>query len=309
MKFNKLIKAVACAMMLAGGIAMGTTYQPTGSVITAQAKTKSKKVVKVKYKNLSKKAYHVTTGTFYSTSYLKKANHLGVHYKTTTFYTYKQGTVTRANGTKSVYDYVKSSNGKVKGWIWHSYLKKGAPAKKTTTKKTPAKTTSTTATTTSSTTTSSSTGAKAPITAQVTGAASGTSSTGTSSTSTGTSTTPDAQTVQVTVNGPIADGNPLYAAGLVTFTDGETAFDVLQTVCTKSGVQLGYTGGGSSVYVSSINNKAAGTSGVGGGWLYRVNGSFPNKSAGAYVLHAGDVVEWLWTQTSGDRGYAFSTQG
>lgn len=31
----------------------------------------------------------------------------------------------KTNGKTAVYDYVKSSNGSVKGWIWHSYLKAG----------------------------------------------------------------------------------------------------------------------------------------------------------------------------------------
>lgn len=309
MKFNKLIKIAACAMMLAGGIAMGTTYQPTGSVITAQAKTKSKKVVKVKYKNLSKKAYHVTTGTFYSTSYLKKANHLGVHYKSTTFYTYKQGTVTRANGTKSVYYYVKSSNGKVKGWIWHSYLKKGAPAKKTTsTKSTTTKNTSTTSVTTPATTTSgtTSTGAQAPITAQVTGATGSTSATTNSSStsSKGTATTQD-EAVSVTVNGPLEDGNQIYASGSIKIKDGATAFTVLQTLCSNAGISLGYTGSGSTVYVNMINGHIAGTSGKGGGWIYSVNGSYPSGSAGGYTVHDGDIVNWQWTTKTGDRGYNF----
>jgi hypothetical protein len=301
MKFNKLIKAAACAMMLAGGIAMGTTYQPTGSVITVQAKTKSKKVVKVKYKNLSKKAYHVTTGTFYSTSYLKKANHLGVHYKTTTFYTYKQGTVTRANGTKSVYYYVKSSNGKVKGWIWHSYLKKGAPAKKTTsTKSTTTKNTSTTSSTSPATTTTS-TGAKAPITAQVTGATATTNSSSTSSN--GTATTQD-EAVSVTVSGPLPS-NETYASGSIKIKDGATAFTVLQTLCSNAGISLGYTGSGSTVYVNMINGHIAGTSGNGGGWIYSVNGVYPKASAGGYAVHDGDIVNWQWTTKSGDRGYNF----
>ena len=31
------------------------------------------------------------------------------------------------------------------------------------------------------------------------------------------------------------------------------------------------------------------------GWMYRVNGVFPNKGCSAYTLSDGDVVEWLYT--------------
>lgn len=301
MKMNKLIKLAACTMMLAGGVALGNAVQPAGSAITAQAKSKSTKVVKVSYKNLSKKAYHLTTGTLYTTSHLTKVAHYGVHYKSTTFYTYKQGTVKRANGKKAVYYYVKSSNSKVKGWIWHSYLKKGAAKKTTSTK--PTTTTSTKPASTTSTPNSSSTGTKAPITSLVNGASSTTNNGG--NTSTGTSTTPDAQSVQVVVYGPMAEGNPIYASGLVKVENGATAFSVLQQVCKTNGVPLSYTGSGSTIYVTSINGKNAGTGGVGGGWLVSVNGKFLDASAGTYAVHPGDIVNWEWTQTAGDRGGSF----
>ncbi len=35
--------------------------------------------------------------------------------------------------------------------------------------------------------------------------------------------------------------------------------------------------------------------GVKSGWIYRVNGSIYSKSAGAYTVKAGDVIEWLYT--------------
>lgn len=245
---NKLVKLAACTMMLAGGVALGTAYQPAGSAITAQAKSKSTKVVKVSYKNLTKKAYHVTSGTFYTTSHLTKVAHYGTHYKSTTFYTYKQGTVKRANGKTAVYYYVKSSNGQVKGWIWHSSLKPGAAKKAA-------------------------------------------------------STTPTSQTVQVAVNGPISAGNPTYASGTVKIKKGATAFSVLQQICKAKGVQLSYSGSGGSTYIKSINHKKVGTSS--GGWIYTVNGKFPNTSAGSHAVHAGDKVHWEWTVNAGDRGYNF----
>ncbi|KRN23245.1 hypothetical protein FD14_GL000714 [Secundilactobacillus similis DSM 23365 = JCM 2765] len=264
--------------------------------------------MKVKYKKLSKKAYHVTTGTFYSTSYLKKANHLGVHYQSTTFYTYQQATVTRANGSKAVYYYVKSSNGKVKGWIWHSYLKKGAVSNKktaTTATKSSNKTAVTTPATSTTGSTTSTTSATAPITALQAGGTSSATSVAGGSTSTGTSTTPASDSYAVSIEGPIADGSQVWASETVKVKQGDTAFTALQKLCRDNNMQMGYTGSGTSVYVSSINYKGAGTNGSGGGWLYSVNGAFPNHSAGGYDLQGGETIVWMWTQNSGDRGYNF----
>ncbi len=282
MKFNKVVKLLAGITLLSGGLFVGASVNTSATpTITAQAKSKSTKVVKVSYKKLSQKAYHAKAGILYTTSKLTKVGHYAVHYKNTTFYTYDQGTVKRANGKKAIYYYVKSSNGKVKGWIWHGYLTKGkAPAaKKTTSTKSTTTTSSTTATTATTGTTSSS----APITALQTTGASATGS--------------NENTSQVTVQvfGPIADGNQILASGTVTLQDGDTAFSVLKEIATVSS-----TGSGSSAYVSSINGKTAGT---GGGWLYTVNGVFPDYSAGAYKVKSGDVVQWLWTQTAGDRGW------
>lgn len=284
MKFTKLVKLLAGTALVLGGLAIGTGVSSTAT--TVQAKTKSTKVVKATYKKLSKKAYHVTTGTFYSTSKLTKANHYAKNYKHTTFYTYNQATVTRANGKKAVYYYVKSSNGKVKGWIWHSSLKKGvAPAVKTTTT-TPAKTTTTTTTTPSSTTTT----PQAPITSLVG--------------SDGTSTNANDEQVQVQIFGPLEDGNKVLKSGTIAIKDGDTAFDVLQQLDSD----ISYTGSGSTIYVSRIDGYTAGHAGVGGGWLYCVNGSFPNYSAGAYKLKSGDLVQWMWTSTMGDRGWTGDDQ-
>ena len=35
------------------------------------------------------------------------------------------------------------------------------------------------------------------------------------------------------------------------------------------------------------------------GWMYRVNGEFPDVGCGAYQLRDGDVIEWLYTREIG----------
>lgn len=285
MKFTKLVKLLAGTALVLGGLAVGTGVSATTT--TAQAKTKSTKVVKATYKKISKKAYHVTKGTFYSTSKLTKANHYAKNYKHTTFYTYNQATVTRANGKKAVYYYVKASNNKVKGWIWHSYLKKGvAPAaKKTTTTTTSNKTTTTTPSTTTTTTTP-----QAPITSLV---------------GSGSTTNATEEQVQVQIFGPQEEGNKILKSGTVDIQSGDTAFDVLE----KLDSDISYTGSGSTIYVNRIGSYTAGTSGNGGGWLYNINGSYPSRSAGASPVKNGDLVQWVWTSKPGDRGWTGDQTG
>jgi hypothetical protein len=47
--------------------------------------------------------------------------------------------------------------------------------------------------------------------------------------------------------------------------------------------------------VEGINNLFEFDHGAKSGWLYRVNGSMYSKSAGAFTVKAGDVIEWLYT--------------
>lgn len=47
--------------------------------------------------------------------------------------------------------------------------------------------------------------------------------------------------------------------------------------------------------MEGINNLFEFDHGPRSGWLYRVNGSMHSKSAGAFTVNAGDVIEWLYT--------------
>ena len=49
------------------------------------------------------------------------------------------------------------------------------------------------------------------------------------------------------------------------------------------------------VYVEGIGNLYAFDGGELSGWVYAVNGIFPEVSASAYTLADGDTVEWMYT--------------
>ena len=72
----------------------------------------------------------------------------------------------------------------------------------------------------------------------------------------------------------------------LTLAEGSTVWDAL--------CAMGVAIGGSSTYVSSIGGLAEFACGSGSGWMYAVNGVYPNKSCGKYVLSDGDSVLWTY---------------
>lgn len=80
-------------------------------------------------------------------------------------------------------------------------------------------------------------------------------------------------------------------------TTDNTVFDVLNTVCRNNGIQLEskYTPLYESYYVMGINYLYEFDGGPQSGWMYRVNGWFPNYGCSSYYLSDGDVIEWLYT--------------
>ena len=85
----------------------------------------------------------------------------------------------------------------------------------------------------------------------------------------------------------------------VEFEPGETAFDVLRRVCETAGLQLEYswTPMYDSYYVEGINHLYEFDCGFESGWMYKVNGEFPNYGSSAYKLQGGDEIVWCYTCT------------
>lgn len=88
----------------------------------------------------------------------------------------------------------------------------------------------------------------------------------------------------------------------VTFRDGETVFDVLKRVCKANGIQMesSYTPGYDNYYIEGINQIYEKDCGTKSGWMYSVNGDFPNYGCSDYVLKDGDRVEWRYTCDLGE---------
>lgn len=86
-------------------------------------------------------------------------------------------------------------------------------------------------------------------------------------------------------------------AQTVTFYEGESVFDVLKRVCREKGIHLeaSWTPMYNSAYIEGINNLYEFDCGELSGWMYRVNGWYPNYGCSRYALSDGDVVEFRYT--------------
>ena len=89
----------------------------------------------------------------------------------------------------------------------------------------------------------------------------------------------------------------ILKATTVTFYEGESVFDVLQRVCQENGIHMeaSWTPIYNSAYVEGIHNLYEFDCGSESGWMYRVNGWYPNYGCSRYQLAQGDVVEWRYT--------------
>ena len=83
----------------------------------------------------------------------------------------------------------------------------------------------------------------------------------------------------------------------VSFSQGETVYNVLSRTCKKARIQLevSYSGGYGSYYVEGIGNLYEFDCGRQSGWIYTVNGKDPNYGCSSYQLKNGDHIEWSYT--------------
>ena len=95
----------------------------------------------------------------------------------------------------------------------------------------------------------------------------------------------------------------------VVFYEGESVFDVLQRVCIENNIHMeaSWTPMYNSAYIEGIHNLYEFDCGALSGWMYKVNGWYPNYGCSRYQLQDGDVVEWRFTCDLGNDiggGYA-----
>lgn len=83
----------------------------------------------------------------------------------------------------------------------------------------------------------------------------------------------------------------------VSFHPGESVFDVLgrETKARKIHMEANFTPAYNSAYVMGIHNLYEFDCGELSGWMYKVNGWFPNYGCSRYQVKPGDQIEWVYT--------------
>ena len=97
----------------------------------------------------------------------------------------------------------------------------------------------------------------------------------------------------------------LLSSRSVTFTAGESVFDVLKRTCRQNGLQMEFSIAPlyQTAYIEGIGNLYEFDGGPASGWMYSVNGVFPNYGCADYKLENGDVIAWRYTcNLGGDIG-------
>lgn len=83
----------------------------------------------------------------------------------------------------------------------------------------------------------------------------------------------------------------------VGFDSGESVYDILRRICDENSIQMeaSYTPAFSSYYVEGINNLYEFDCGQGSGWMYSVNGIFPNYGCSSYKPASNDEIAFRYT--------------
>lgn len=87
----------------------------------------------------------------------------------------------------------------------------------------------------------------------------------------------------------------------VPLQPGDTAWTVLKRALDAKGIGYDYVWieKYGSVYVQSIDGDGEFDHGSGSGWMYSVNGTYPNYGASKYALQNGDTLQWRYTTNLG----------
>ena len=89
----------------------------------------------------------------------------------------------------------------------------------------------------------------------------------------------------------------ILAETRVEITDGETAFEVLKRDTREKRIQMEFRNDPlySGAYIEGINHLYELDGGSGSGWMYKVNGWFPNYGCSQYKMKDGDKMVWCYT--------------
>ncbi|MCL1816277.1 MAG: DUF4430 domain-containing protein [Clostridiales bacterium] len=89
----------------------------------------------------------------------------------------------------------------------------------------------------------------------------------------------------------------IFPTTAVVAYEGESVFNILHRTMKQAKIHLAFrnTPIYNSAYIEAINNLYEFDVGELSGWMYSVNGSYPNYGCSRYQLMTGDVIEWNYS--------------
>jgi len=105
-------------------------------------------------------------------------------------------------------------------------------------------------------------------------------------------------TVTISIKG-LPDEKDILEAREVEIKEDDQVLDLLIRVTRQEEIQMKYRGSGSGAYVEGIADLNEFDRGPESGWMYSINGRFPNRSAGTKPVEPGDNLKWVYTEDLG----------
>jgi hypothetical protein len=95
---------------------------------------------------------------------------------------------------------------------------------------------------------------------------------------------------KITVNMQVIGMGNTMMSGILTVDKGASVYTVLTQLASQNGLSVS----GTKIYVKGIGDLFEKQHGSLSGWMYSVNGVYPNKSCGYYYLDNNDSVVWRY---------------
>lgn len=95
----------------------------------------------------------------------------------------------------------------------------------------------------------------------------------------------------------VPEDGVILAKMVCEIKEGESVFALLQRVTRNQGIQLEFRDDPlySGAYIEGIHHLYEFDGGPGSGWMYKVNGWFPNYGCSQYTVRDGDEIVWCYT--------------
>ena len=101
------------------------------------------------------------------------------------------------------------------------------------------------------------------------------------------------------VNRYVPEDGEILGTTTCAIGEGDTVYDVLLRATAEKNIPVDNRGADGAAYIAGINSLYEFDYGDLSGWMYRVNGAFPDVGCQSYTLSDGDVIEWVYTTNIG----------